>query len=66
LNKDLQQLESKNAALLTTKQRLELERDPVNELERYKLAKKNQNMFEDNEIEEISTPAVLETSRNQV
>jgi hypothetical protein len=39
---------------------------PEDDLERYKLAKQNKNIFDDEEIEEISTPAVLESSRNEV
>lgn len=54
-------MEQKNSALLTTKQKLEQE--GIDELARYKLAKSNKNMFEDDEIEEISTPAVLESAR---
>jgi hypothetical protein len=61
LNNDLQQLEQKNSTLLTTKQKLEQE--GIDEIARYKQAKLNKNMFEDDEIEEISTPAVLESSR---
>lgn len=54
-------MEQKNSALLTTKQKLEQE--GIDELARYKLAKSSKNMFEDDEIEEISTPAVVESAR---
>jgi hypothetical protein len=46
---------------LTTKQKLEQE--GIDEVARYKLAKSNKNIFEDDEIEEIYSPAVLESAR---
>jgi hypothetical protein len=57
-------LEDRNQNLLQNKQKLDLL--PEDDLARYKLAKQNKNIFDDEEIEEISTPAVMESSRNEV
>lgn len=61
MNRDLAKLEERNTQLQMQKAKA----DNADELERYRQSKQNKNMFEDEEIEEIYTPAVIESSRKE-